>query len=82
MTHVSDDVVAKAFHPQSEANVIAWARAEHAADCAYDVFVDTDDTFVKEFEAPPVERVSSGEGLIRSLGAAAQDNQSQSGCVH
>jgi len=41
------------------------------------VFVDTNDTAVKEFEAPPVERVSSVESLIRSLGAAAQDNLNQ-----
>jgi len=41
------------------------------------VFVDTNDASVKEFEAPPVERVSSVEGLIRSLGAAAQDNLNQ-----
>jgi hypothetical protein len=74
---VPGDVIAKAFHPQSEANVIAWARAEHDTDGAYDVFVDTDDTSVKEFEAPPAERVSSVEGLIRSLGAAAQDNLNQ-----
>ena len=41
------------------------------------MFVDTNDASVKEFEAPPVERVSSVEGLIRSLGAAAQDNLNQ-----
>ena len=41
------------------------------------MFIDTNDTSVKEFEAPPVERVSSVEGLIRSLGAAAQDNLNQ-----
>jgi len=54
--------------------MIAWARA---TDGAYDVFVDTNNTSVKEFEAPPVGRVSSVEGLIRSLGAAAQDNLNQ-----
>ena len=76
---VSADVISTVYHPQSEANVIAWARAEHTGDAEHDAMIDDNDTSIKEFQSPPgpAQRVSSVEGLIRSLGAAAQDNLNQ-----
>lgn len=71
--NVPHQMVSLAFDPKSEANVIAWAATEHAHDGAYDTLVDIDEKTMREFDKPPdSENVSSVDGFIRSMDAAAQ----------
>jgi len=71
--NVPHQMVSLAFDPKSEANVIAWAATEHAHDGAYDTLVDIDEKTMREFDKPPDSgNVSSVDGFIRSMDAAAQ----------
>ena len=71
--NVPHQMVSLAFDPKSEANVIAWAATEHAHDGTYDTLVDIDEKTMREFDKPPdLGNVSSVDGFIRSMDAAAQ----------